>query len=90
MYIPYYVSAMARSKHWEALEWLLFLTTHPEATYWLTHGEKDTLRPAFHLAGRADSFQQVWSGLVLLCGLASYCSLCRSGCMAFISCQALP
>ena len=41
------------------LEWLLFLNTHDEVTYRTAHGDKDTFRAAFHLAGRAAMYQQV-------------------------------
>ncbi|GAB4818060.1 hypothetical protein N2152v2_005106 [Parachlorella kessleri] len=48
-----------RSKHWEVLEWLLFLNIRDEVTYKLVHGDKDTFRAAFSLARKADEFQLV-------------------------------
>ena len=53
------VFGVSRSKHWEVLEWLLFLNIRDEVTYKLVHGDKDTFRAAFSLAGRADEFQLV-------------------------------
>lgn len=31
---------MCRGKHWDVLEWLLFLNTHDEVTYRTVHGDK--------------------------------------------------
>ncbi len=48
-----------RWQHAEALEWLWFLNARSDVTYRLMHGDKDTYRLAFHLAGRLPQFQQV-------------------------------
>lgn len=54
---------LCRERHWRVLEWVLFLNTHSALTYSLMHGDKDTFRAGFHLAGAADAFQQASSEL---------------------------
>ncbi len=68
---------VCRSRYWRMLEWLLFVNIHDEVTYRITHGDKDTFRLAFSLAGEHTSFQLVSrSGCLQLllfkasCGLA--------------------
>ena len=53
-----------REKHWDVLEWLLFLNMHHNITYNIpgTLGDKDTFRVAFALAGKKDDFVQVDKG----------------------------
>ena len=48
-----------RNRHWQVMEWLLFLNTHNEFTYRYAHGDKDTYRVAFELAGRGGDYLQV-------------------------------
>lgn len=48
-----------RSRHAAVLEWLLFLNTHNEFTYRYAHGDKDTYRAAFELAGAGEDYLQV-------------------------------
>ncbi len=47
-----------RRMHPDVLEWLLFLNTHDEFTYYYSYGDKDTLQAAFQLAGKAAQFYQ--------------------------------
>ncbi|GAB4813724.1 hypothetical protein N2152v2_000770 [Parachlorella kessleri] len=44
--------------HADMLEWLWFLNTHDEVTYRLGHGDCDTFRAAFDLAGKRESYYQ--------------------------------
>lgn len=44
--------------HPDVLEWLLFLNTRDEFTYYYSYGDKDTLAPALQLAGKAEHFYQ--------------------------------
>lgn len=53
-----------RNAHADVLEWLWFLNSHPEVMYKVMHGDKDTFRLAFHLAGKASDF---WQARVALC-----------------------
>lgn len=48
-----------RKRYAAVLEWLLFLNTHDEFTYRYAHGDKDTFRAAFHMAGHGASYFQV-------------------------------
>lgn len=48
-----------RRMHPDVLEWLLFLNTRDEFTYYYSYGDKDTLAPALQLAGKAEHFYQV-------------------------------
>lgn len=43
-------------RHPDVLEWLLFLNTHDEFTYRYAHGDKDTYRAAFYMAGKEDQY----------------------------------
>ncbi|KAL4424089.1 hypothetical protein ABPG75_001390 [Micractinium tetrahymenae] len=49
---------LSRRMHPDVLEWLLFLNTHDEFTYFYSYGDKDTLLAAFQLAGKAGQFYQ--------------------------------
>lgn len=54
-------SIKCRVRHWQVLEWLLFLNTHDAVVYhreWML-GDKDTFRAAFALAGVVEEFRQV-------------------------------
>lgn len=46
-----------RLRHWEVLEWLLWVNSHGELVYRAGYGDKDTFRLAFTLAGAAAKFQ---------------------------------
>ena len=48
-----------RIMHQDVLEWLLFLNTHDEFTFYYSYGDKDTFRAAFMLAGKGDQYNQV-------------------------------
>lgn len=48
-----------RRKHRDVLEWLLFLNTHDEFTYFWGYGDKDTFLASFMLAGKEASYYQV-------------------------------
>lgn len=50
---------LCRRMHRDVLEWLLFLNTHDEFTYYYSYGDKDTVLPAFQLAGKQEHFYQV-------------------------------
>lgn len=45
-----------KTRHPDVLEWLLFLNTHDEFTYRYAHGDKDTYRAAFYMAGKEDQY----------------------------------
>eukprot|EP00882_Tetradesmus_deserticola_P029699 GHRQ01033290.1.p1 GENE.GHRQ01033290.1~~GHRQ01033290.1.p1 ORF type:complete len:153 (+),score=29.45 GHRQ01033290.1:489-947(+) len=42
-----------RLRHYDVLEWLFWLNSHSDVTYQHMHGDKDTYRLAFSLAGVA-------------------------------------
>jgi hypothetical protein len=42
-----------RLRHYDVLEWLFWLNSHSNVTYQHMHGDKDTYRLAFSLAGEA-------------------------------------
>ena len=48
-----------RNLHADVLEWIWFLNAHNDVIYKLMHGDKDTFRLAFELAGKGDAFIQV-------------------------------
>jgi hypothetical protein len=54
-----------RRRHADALEWALFLNTRDEVVYRAAHGDKDTYRAAFALAGDPDGYAQVAQPLSL-------------------------
>lgn len=39
-----YPAPFGRARHWDMLEWVLFLNTHDEVTWRMVHGDKDTFR----------------------------------------------
>ena len=43
----------------QVLEWLWLLNSHREVMYKKMHGDKDTYKLAFFLAGKLDQFEQV-------------------------------
>lgn len=47
--------------HKDVLEWVLFLNTHDEFTYYYAYGDKDTFQAAFLLAGKSDTYYQASS-----------------------------
>eukprot|EP00775_Hariotina_reticulata_P003263 gene3263-3541_t len=48
-----------RLRHVDVLEWLWWLNSHSNITYSLMHGDKDTFRLAFSLAGKVAEHRQV-------------------------------
>ncbi|EFN51903.1 hypothetical protein CHLNCDRAFT_139528 [Chlorella variabilis] len=48
-----------RAQHRDVLEWLLFLNTRDEFSYWYGYGDKDTFLAAFMLAGKQEQYYQV-------------------------------
>lgn len=48
-----------RERHWEVMEWLLWLNTRDKVVYKEAYGDKDTFKAAFYLAGRLEEFHQV-------------------------------
>jgi hypothetical protein len=46
------------------LEWLWYLNSHPEVVYKSMHGDKDSFRLAFALAGKAANYTQVRASAV--------------------------
>ena len=48
-----------RNRHADVLEWVWLLNSYPDVVYRLMHGDKDTFRLAFALAGKSDLFNQV-------------------------------
>jgi hypothetical protein len=48
-----------RTRLADVMEWILFLNSRDEVTYRYAHGDKDTFRAAFYLAGRGDDYAQV-------------------------------
>jgi hypothetical protein len=48
-----------RLRHYDVLEWLFWLNSHSNTTYQHMHGDKDTYRLAFGLAGKLQEHRQV-------------------------------
>ena len=48
-----------RSRHLDALEWILYLNMYGDVLYSIVWGDKDLYRLAFTLAGQAEHFTQV-------------------------------
>lgn len=48
-----------RVRYKDVLEWLWYLNSHPEVVYKSMHGDKDSFRLAFTLAGKAVNYTQV-------------------------------
>ena len=65
-----------RARHADVLEYLWFLNSHREVVYSHMHGDKDTYKLAFFLAGKLGDFYQV--------GL---CVVARLGCLGFVVCD---
>ena len=53
---------LCRQKHRDVLQWLWFVTANSDFFYPKMHGDKDTYRLAFALAGRLDQYNQVKAG----------------------------
>jgi len=47
-----------KERHWDVLEYLLFLNTHDSFTYSNAMGDKDTFRVAFSMAGKSKDYWQ--------------------------------
>ena len=46
------------------MEWILFANAHAEILYRTTYGDKETFRLGYHLAGKAEQFQQASHGFM--------------------------